>query len=191
MLTCKSPVWSSRCSYTYLSTGSNTWTLRGGRSAERIRCHPWCHHLGELERENMMKILLFLHTIQIQNYRPRPAVVLLEESSFFFILLSGVGTTYFLHVIKIRQLILRPSAWRQPSLGGVGANEWECRRDTQARNNKFWSFIRVPSVSLHRVVLLDGRLRLTRVWKLAPLPDERNGFFIENPSRRMTRSGTY
>jgi hypothetical protein len=29
------------------------------------------------------------------------------------------------------------------------------------------------------------------VWKIAPLADERNGFFIENPSRRWTRSSTY
>jgi hypothetical protein len=29
------------------------------------------------------------------------------------------------------------------------------------------------------------------VWKLAPLADERYGFFIENPSRRLTRSSTY
>jgi hypothetical protein len=29
------------------------------------------------------------------------------------------------------------------------------------------------------------------VWKLAPLADERSGFFIENLSRRLTRSSTY
>jgi hypothetical protein len=29
------------------------------------------------------------------------------------------------------------------------------------------------------------------VWILAPLADERSGFFIENPSRRLTRSSTY
>jgi hypothetical protein len=29
------------------------------------------------------------------------------------------------------------------------------------------------------------------VWKLAPLADERSGFFIENLSRRLTRSRTY
>jgi hypothetical protein len=28
-------------------------------------------------------------------------------------------------------------------------------------------------------------------WKLAPLADERSGFFIENLSRRLTRSSTY
>jgi hypothetical protein len=28
------------------------------------------------------------------------------------------------------------------------------------------------------------------VWKLAPLADERNSFFIENPWRRLTRSST-
>jgi hypothetical protein len=29
------------------------------------------------------------------------------------------------------------------------------------------------------------------VWKLAPLADVRSGFFIENLSRRLTRSSTY
>jgi hypothetical protein len=29
------------------------------------------------------------------------------------------------------------------------------------------------------------------VWKLAPLADEQSGFFIENPSRRLTQLSTY
>jgi hypothetical protein len=39
-----------------------------------------------------------------------------------------------------------------------------------------------PSTSLQRLIRLDF------VWKLAPLADKRNGFFIENLSRRLTRS---
>jgi hypothetical protein len=37
-----------------------------------------------------------------------------------------------------------------------------------------------PSTSLHRVLLLERRLRFDAsfVWKLSPLADERNGFYI-------------
>jgi hypothetical protein len=51
---------------------------------------------------------------------------------------------------------------------------------------------RVPSTSLHRVILFEQRLCLTSfVWKLAPLADERSGFFKENLLRRLMRSSTY
>jgi hypothetical protein len=48
--------------------------------------------------------------------------------------LSGVGTTYFHHVvIKIRQLFLRPAACLTSTLfeTGVGANDCNCSRDQQ------------------------------------------------------------
>jgi hypothetical protein len=46
--------------------------------------------------------------------------------------LSGVGTTCFHHVTKIRQLFLRPAACLMSTLEtGVGANNCKCSRDQQ------------------------------------------------------------
>jgi hypothetical protein len=51
----------------------------------------------------------------------------------------------------------------------------------------------VSTMSLHRVITTRTTFAfdVCFVWKLAPLADERNGFFIEYRSRRLTRSTTY
>jgi hypothetical protein len=49
-----------------------------------------------------------------------------------------------------------------------------------------YTIYRVPSMSLHGVILLERRLRLTRV-----LSNEQGVFFIENVSRRLTQLSTY
>jgi hypothetical protein len=59
------------------------------------------------------------------------------------------------------------------------------------KRSRFRPSYRVPSTSMHRVILLEQRLLRVYCMETAPLADERSGFFIENLSRRLMRSSTY